>query len=292
MRETAILEDEKIQVLVGLGLTTLQARAYLALSSLGVAQTKAVSKISHIARQDLYRIMASLQKQCLVEKTIRSPATYKATPMKEGISILLQRKTEEYSNLQIETEKMVNNFQKSAFKSKLRIEEVAPSQFFMISEGKLLGKTLGERNRVVERSLDVAGPWKSTRAVLFNLELNTFKKALKRGVRIRWVTEAHEKDKYIKKALQILKKHPLFEIRYFVPPIPLQTAIYDEKEVIMCIAVYPSPDITSICSDNAMFVKVALNYFEEVWNGASKAPITDPPKKGKKKIVKNPAVTE
>ncbi len=109
---TTIREDEEIQILVGLGLTTLQARAYLALSSLGYAQTKALSKISHIARQDLYRIMSSLQKQGLVEKTIRSPATFKATPMKEGIAMLLQRKTEEYNNLQIETERMVNIFRR------------------------------------------------------------------------------------------------------------------------------------------------------------------------------------
>jgi sugar-specific transcriptional regulator TrmB len=266
----AVLTEGEIQVLVDLGLTFLQAKAYLALSSVGYSQTKIISKISHIARQDLYRIMASLEQLGLVEKMLRVPATYKATPIKEGVAILLQRKTEEYNNLQIETERLLNNFQKSTFKPHPLIDDPQSSQFVMVSEKKLLCKTLNEKNIVVKRSLDVAGTWESTRAALFDAELENFKNALRRGVKIRWITETHEEDKSTFKTLHALQNNPLFEIRYFVPPIPLQAAIYDEKELVMCIAIYPSPDITSICSDNSMLVRVASNYFEEVWNGSYK----------------------
>jgi sugar-specific transcriptional regulator TrmB len=238
-----------------------------------------VSKVSHIARQDLYRIMASLEQQGLVEKTLRVPATYKATPLKEGIAILLQRKTEEYTSLQIETERLLNNFQRSTFKPHPSFDDPQSSQFYMVSEKKLLCKTLNEKNIVVQQSLDVAGTWESSRVALFDAELENFKNALRRGVRIRWITETHEEDKSTLKTLHTLQNNPLFEIRYFVPPIPLQAAIYDGREVVMCIAIYPSSDITSICSDNPMFVKVASNYFEEVWNAANKNYLIDAPKK-------------
>jgi sugar-specific transcriptional regulator TrmB len=278
-----IPRDEEVQVFVDLGLSFLQARAYLVLSSLGNAPIKAISKASNIARQDIYRITATLQQLGLVEKIIANPATFRATPLEDGISILLQRKEKEYDNLQIKTEKLVNRFQKSAFRLPTQIDD---SQFLIISEGRLLGKTLDEKNKAVKKSLDVAGQWQSTRSALFDYELETFRRALKRGVRIRWVTETHEEDNVILKTLRTLQNNPLFEIRYFVPPIPLQGAIYDKKEVVMCIAIQPSSDITSISSNNPMFTKVAANYFEEIWNGASKDYFANTPKTEKNEILK------
>ena len=261
----AILEEEKIQTLTDLGLTTLQARAYLALSSQRTATLKLIAKRSNIARQDVYRIMPLLEQIGLVEKFISTPVTYKAAPLRDGVSILLDRKTREYDSLQAKTEEMVNNFRTGILRAAIQPDD---SQFLVISEKKLLYKTLGEKNSTVEKSLHVAGTWESARSVLFDIELEKFKNALKRGVRIKWITEDHEEDASTTKTLQMLKKNPLFEIRYFAPPIPLQTAIYDEREVTMCIALPPSTDVTSIWSNNLVFTRVALNYWEEIWNGA------------------------
>lgn len=261
----AILEEEKIQTLTDLGLTTLQARAYLALSSLRTAPLKLIAKKSNIARQDVYRIMPLLEQIGLVEKIISSPVTYKAAPLGDGVSILFDRKTREYDSLQAKTEEMVSNFRTGILRAAIQPDD---SQFLVISEKKLLYKTLGEKNSTVEKSLHVAGTWESARSVLFDIELEKFKNALKRGVRIKWITEDHEEDASTTKTLQMLKKNPLFEIRYFAPPIPLQTAIYDEREVAMCIALPPSTDVTSIWSNNLVFTRVALNYWEEIWNAA------------------------
>ena len=269
----AFLGKEEIQILVDLGLTALQARAYLALSSQKTASLKLISKKSNIARQDVYRIMPLLEKIGLVEKIISTPVTYKAIPIKDGVSILLQRKTTEYADLQDRVDEMVNNFQNGFYKSGIQPDD---SQFLVISEKKLLYKTLGEKNNLVKKSLLVAGTWESTRVVLFDSELEKFKKALKKGVKIRWITEDHEEDPSTLKTLEMLKKNPLFEIRYFAAPIPLQAAIYDEKEVTMCIALSPSPDVTSIWSNNSMLLRVAMNYWEEIWNAALKNYSKDP----------------
>jgi DNA polymerase III alpha subunit len=53
-----------------LGLTLLQAKIYLALSKTGKATIKTISKASNSARQDIYRIMPTLQKLGLAEKII------------------------------------------------------------------------------------------------------------------------------------------------------------------------------------------------------------------------------
>jgi sugar-specific transcriptional regulator TrmB len=276
--EKGLFQKEEIQVLVDLGLTSLQARAYLALSSLRTATMKSISITSNIARQDIYRIMPMLQQLGLAEKIITTPCMYKATPLNDGINVLLLHKSIEYNQLQKRTEEMANNFQNAAASFRMPFQ-TDNSNFLIISERRLLVKTLDEKNQTVQKSLRVCGTWESARMVLFDAELDRFKKALKKGVKIKWITEDHEEDKATVKALQSFVKNPLFEIRYFAPPIPLQTAIYDEKEVVMCIATPPSTDVTSIWSDNPMFVRVALNYWEEVWNGSlreyHKHPATD-----------------
>jgi sugar-specific transcriptional regulator TrmB len=280
--EKGHFQKEDIQVLVELGLTALQSRAYLALSSLGTATMKSVSKTSNIARQDVYRIMPRLQQLGLAEKVITTPSMYRATPLKDGVNVLLRRKSEECNTLQRKTEEMITTFQIAPFKVPFQMDD---SKFLIISEKKLLYKILDEKNHTVQKSIRTAGTWESTRGALFDFELENFRKALKNGVRIRWITEDHEQDNSTLKTLQNLVKNPLFEIRYFAPPIPLQTAIYDDKEVVMCLAMLPSTDVTSIWSDNPMFVKVALNYWEEVWNASLKNYSMQPAAKSKQSVV-------
>ncbi len=260
-------QNEDVQVLIDLGLTSLQARVYLALSSLGNATMKSVAKVSGIARQDIYRIIPQLHKLGLAEKIVATPSRYKATPLDDGVNVLLRHKSLEYSRLQTKTVELIENFRYVAEKSPPREDD---SKFLIISEKKLLYKTLDKKNSVVQTNLLVSGTWESTRGALFGGGSFRFKDALKRGVMIRWITEEHEEDQSTIKPLQKLVKNPLFEIRYFAPPIPLQAAIYDKKEVVMCIATLPSSDVTSISSNSAMFVRVALNYWEEVWNASLK----------------------
>jgi sugar-specific transcriptional regulator TrmB len=260
-------EEEVIETLKGLGLTVLQARVYLALAKSGKATIKVIATTAKVDRADVYRIVAKLQKLGLAEKVIAAPTTHRATPIRDGFSILLQQKTQEYTDLQKKTEELLSNFQNNNLETPIQVED---SQFIIIYEKKLLYKTLDERNRVVQKKLDVSGPWVGTRSALFDFELEVFKSALERGVRIRWITETHEEDKATLKILRTLQKNPLFKIRYFAPPIPLQTAIYDEKEVIVCIASLPSNEVNSILSNNPVLVKLVANYYEEIWNSALK----------------------
>lgn len=62
-----------------LGLTSLQAKIYLALAQTGNATIRNIAKNSKIARQDVYRIMPSLQKLGLAEQIVVSPTMYKST---------------------------------------------------------------------------------------------------------------------------------------------------------------------------------------------------------------------
>ena len=84
-----MLKNEDIEALVCLGLSTLQARVYLALTNLGRANTKSLAKNSNVARQDIYRITAELQELGIIEKIIAIPNEYRVTSLQDGIKILL-----------------------------------------------------------------------------------------------------------------------------------------------------------------------------------------------------------
>ncbi len=259
------IRETDIQTLVELGLTLLQAKTYLALSGLGNANIRTISKTTNIAKQDVYRIMPKLQELGLVEKIVAEQAVYKAVPLEEGMLALLQHKTQEFTNLQKKTTELINYFKKSSFQKPVQEENF---EFRIISERNLLYRMLDEKNKVVQKSIDVAGTWKCSKGA-FEYERDVFKQAMAKGVRFRWITEIHEGDKHTDRLLKSLQTNSLFKIRYVAPPPPLLTSIYDGKEVSVCIASSPDDEVTSIWSNNPVLVKLVSNYFEEIWNSAS-----------------------
>lgn len=130
MEKASIVQDEHVQTLMGLGLKFLQAKTYLALAKLGKADVKTISKASNVARQDIYRIIPTLEKLGLAEKIIANPTMYKATPIKEGLSILLQNRKEEIADLQKKTTSLINNFHANNIKINLQGREHTVHNYF------------------------------------------------------------------------------------------------------------------------------------------------------------------
>ena len=79
------IKEDGVQVLIALGLTSTQSKAFLALCQLGKSSPKTISKESKIARQDIYRVLAELQELGLVKKAISRPVIFEAFPLKDAI---------------------------------------------------------------------------------------------------------------------------------------------------------------------------------------------------------------
>jgi sugar-specific transcriptional regulator TrmB len=126
--KTMTLEDE-VQILMRLGLTLCEARVYLALVSSGMSTAKTISRVTDINRGNVYQIIPSLQKLGLVEKAITTPVKFKAMPLPEALSILMERKSKEYNELQAKTMNMLKNCIKNNAKATPKEEE---PQFVMI----------------------------------------------------------------------------------------------------------------------------------------------------------------
>jgi sugar-specific transcriptional regulator TrmB len=258
--------QEQIQILTELGLTSCEARVYIAIASMGTCTAKSISKSAKVTKPDVYRSLKSLQERALIEKIISSPTLFKALPIGECISLLLERKDKEHKLLR---EK--GNQLKRSFKNSLVVPEPQESeQQFILISGK--EAELGRRRKETKnakKSIDMINSWKRfPQTAFFYAEDN--KEALQRGVKIRVITEEAENNANISKFYEDAKKAGFYRIRYASFPISAVVSIYDEKEVI--ITTSPSANFgeaSILWSNNESFVKVMQEYFEMLWAKAN-----------------------
>ncbi|MGD6851109.1 MAG: helix-turn-helix domain-containing protein [Candidatus Bathyarchaeia archaeon] len=92
-----------------LGLTSLQARIYVALHFSGKLKTLTVSKIANLDRSNTYRTILQLQNIGLVAKLLGSPNSYQALPLEEAVSILVSHKKSEFHKIQSMAQELVEN---------------------------------------------------------------------------------------------------------------------------------------------------------------------------------------
>lgn len=275
-----IQDDEYIQTLIDLGLTLLQAKTYLALAKLEKAEVKTISKSSNVARQDIYRIMPTLEKLGLAEKIIVTPIMYKAIPLRKGLSILLQCRTEENSELQKKTRALINNFRKDNFRTALQKED---SQFIITSEKTLFNKKIAKATDAAQTSKDAIYSLEGFDAMLFH-HLQHIKKAIRRGVRIRVIIEKPESEEISPRIAQNLKKNPLFKLKYISDDFPVCMVLFDNKEANIRIS---DGTVPSFWSNNPSVVKLATSYFEAVWKEAHEN--FNPDQKQKKRLTRKSA---
>lgn len=266
MKNNSLPYDAHVKTLVNLGLTVIQAKTYLTLARLGEADARTISRVSNVARQDVYRVMPILEKLGLVEKGLATPTLYKAVPLSEGYYLLLQNETQKLAKLQKKITSLIKSFRENDY-GKITLQTEG-SQFAITSSRKLLFKKLfDEAFTKVQKSLDLILQWKCVKATVFHARLN-FQKALKRGVRIRILTEKRNEDDSVEKIIQDLKINPLFEAR-FAPNLEDAITIIDKKEFYLCL-VNPSSDILpSLWSNNFQLVKIIMAYFEDKWSKAT-----------------------
>lgn len=258
------LDIEVIQTLMHLGLTCSEATIYLTLVKLRKSGAKKIANMANIARPDVYRIMPCLEQLGLAEKILAKPIEYKATPLKNGYQILLQNKSQEFIELKDKTIDLIENTNDTIDKGTLPDEE---QNFVLISS-----KTLHQKNVALEcaktrYSLDVIDKWGGLWFQIFYRH-QIHIKALKRGVKIRIITEKH--DGFLADKIPVLlNNNPLFEIRYITSPIPIRAEIYDGKKVDMSTKPANDTEVTpSLWSNNQQFVKLMTAYFEETWEKA------------------------
>ena len=130
----SVIDGDCLQILMKLGLTLLQAKTYLALAKIGVANVTTISKVSNVAREEIYRTIPKLEEIGLVEKIIGRPSFCKPLPLKEGLSLLIELRKTENVKLQKRTKEIMQNLRKGFFRNTFQDE----SWQFIITSGQRL----------------------------------------------------------------------------------------------------------------------------------------------------------
>lgn len=107
--------EEDIETLTWLGLTERQAKVYLALLQMGASGAEAISKLSAVHRQEVYRVAARLQELGLVETNLTSPTHFSAIPVEEALEVMVNQKNKEFDEVRLRTKHIIKKYTQSDF---------------------------------------------------------------------------------------------------------------------------------------------------------------------------------
>ena len=256
------INGQDVNALCSLGLTILQAKVYLALIESGASTIKEISKTSKVARQDLYRITSELQKMGLVEKVLAVPTEFRAIELMVATSILLHR----IHDKEIEMNKKAQGLMRrhKHRNAKARPEEREPL-FIMIPQKE------GDRRTVralenAQKSMDSVISWRKFSVLMLDARKFGLKKALERGLKLRFITDKPEDEKQIPKIVKTYRKKYSFDVRYLPNDPPAHIGLFDKNEVFLNTSTKNGLLETPLLWSNSFSLVVVISdYFEILW---------------------------
>ena len=254
--------QDKIELLENLGLTTLQAKVYLALINLEIGTASEAAKLSKIARPDAYRIIDQLSEWGLVSKILATPAKFQALPLKEATSILFERRTIRYYKLKIEMKKILEK--DFTEKGKVKREEYA---FQRLPENSPWFRNNALRfSRYKTFDLLTSARRLGSRIVF---DEGPFRKGAKKGTKIRFLLDKPKPDSPLSHVLKNLNENKNLEVRFLKTESPVILIIMDKKQV--ALALRPSGRVGPpyLLSNHPSYLCMAQQYFEVQWEKAS-----------------------
>ncbi|MEM3378102.1 MAG: helix-turn-helix domain-containing protein [Candidatus Bathyarchaeia archaeon] len=253
------------QCLIELGLTLVEAKIYLALIHARPLSAAAIAKISKINRADVYRTIPRLQQLGLVEKIVRVPAEYRAIPVNEAISFLLQIKENQYKKVKATAQIFLKKIKATEPEEK-QAEEV---QLVLIPKGKHAIERIHEAIERATQGVDLVLSWRRFSFGIANAFAESVEAGWRKGVKFRFIIEVPPKNEATEQLVQYCLQKPFCRIR-FMPYHPETVfGLYDKKEVF--ISIFPEANLLEspiLWSKTQSLVKMAEATFEMLWSTA------------------------
>jgi sugar-specific transcriptional regulator TrmB len=253
--------EEAVETLKDLGLTFVQAKVYLALSSLS-QNIASISECSKVPRTDLYRVLHELETKGLVERIIANPVEFKAISLNECLDILIQARTRQSFDLQNRAAKLRKEFAEKHYVHNGDLK----SKFVLVPCSRVIEKIVSAINGSAER-IDLLLSWKSFRCGVYFFK-DPLKKAWNRNVNCRILTDYPQENSITQ--LIFYKKSPC-KIRFLVFPPETVMGLYDYKEIF--IIENPAVGLnesSALWSNNPSLISLAKQYYENLWLATKK----------------------
>jgi sugar-specific transcriptional regulator TrmB len=262
-------EENQIQTLVCLGLTVNQAKLYLTSLKVGYATARELAQNSHIGREEVYRVLPSLQNLGLVKKYLNSPASYEPIDPNEAMSILISNKSSELSEVRRKAVEFVANTPRVKMKSEEN------DTFMMITNIDKALHMLIQAYRDSKHSCFFTSGY--DRFILrMNMpekqdQIKEMLRALNRGVTIRTVLDDPVDDKGIplqrfnNSLAKKLVHHPNFQYKYINRKHDGLIASFDEKVMFIEVKQGHNVLLPQLWSNNRVLLGLGKTLFESAW---------------------------
>lgn len=260
-----MVSSDGFKTLVRFGLTVNQAKIYLTMVQSKAETIKAISKLSNIPLESIYRAMPGLEEKNIVEKMLTTPIKYKAMPIFEAITLLKTRDEQERSELYKEAETLSRVF---STKNLVTSVDGKESETSLISGFHGFVKKLDEALENAKYSFKGITYSKAFRNGMFNGN-KYFESLVRRGIECHHLVYQSGETKLIELGDNHLLNNPLW-VRKVISPIPIELILVDQKQLF--IALTPQEmgkDYVGLRTTNPCLLAFGDNYFELLWKNTN-----------------------
>jgi sugar-specific transcriptional regulator TrmB len=256
--------DEDTVLLLGLGLSLNQARVYLAILKLEKTTVGQVAKFSKVRREDVYRILPTLEKMGLIERLLGKPAEIRATPISDALTFLMAEEKKRFDERLSGMRVTIKRLSLKDWKQPLPEEE---SIYILIAEKKaILAKTAG---LIRNSRKEVALIADKARIILILSQLSDeCKQAIKEGAQIRLIFEGDSTNILLKEKVQKLIAGASVHVKFHRKPLNHFIMSDDTEALITGSKESGLGESPSLWTNNSNLIGVLRTGFESGWKKA------------------------
>jgi sugar-specific transcriptional regulator TrmB len=252
-------------ILCDFSLTKTQAKIFLAILQLNFATVREIAQHSKVRREQVYRITPQLEELGLVIRGVESPTRFRAIPMSDALSLLLDEIRENADNnlatLAAKKEQVENNFNLKMIPLQ---DDVPNPKFTLISERHQI---LNQINLMIQQAKAKISIIFSRHKILQFLSLyeEILSEAQQKGVTIRIITERSAILDDTSSMTKQLTTFSWLNIRYANPPL-VHFIIVDDNELMLATStnVYIGDHPKLWTTDEELLIEFQ-QYYASIW---------------------------
>jgi sugar-specific transcriptional regulator TrmB len=247
--------------LSALGLTTYEAKAYLALIRRGSSTAVEVARVAMLPRQRVYDVLASLVKKRLATTRAGNPVTYAAQEPEVAMERLLAERRDEVRQLELEAEAVVEELT-PAYREGL--SKTDPLEYIeVLRDARAIRERFDEVQSSVEREILVFN--KPPYATPLEENVEGLKLVGSHTARAIYEYSLFEEEGAVETVRRFIAAG---EEARVVPELPLKLAIVDEATVLFGMEdpVAGGSELTIVVVEHASLAHLLKVAFTAIWD--------------------------
>ncbi len=256
--------DENTDLLLGLGLSLNQARVYLAILKLERTAVGQIAKFSKVRREDVYRILPTLEKMGLIERLMGKPAEIRATPISDALTFLVAEEKTKSDDRLTGMRSKVRSLSSKDWKQPLPGEE---SIYILIAEKKAILAKTSELIKNSRKEVALIADKGRIIPVLSQFSVEC-KQAIKKGAQIRLLFEGDSSDGLLKEKVRRLVDGVSVHVKFYREPLNHFIMSDDREGLITTSKESGLGESPSLWTNNSNLIGVLRTGFESDWEKA------------------------